>query len=97
MGHSTKNCFPLKAKVQSLVKAGWLKFQKTGKEPNVNQNPLPNHENPVINVVVTLVKHYKSDVYKVTTSMRILFQILHEVGYIPLSADDGNVGLKCKN
>ncbi|TYK21922.1 Gag-pro-like protein [Cucumis melo var. makuwa] len=39
--HSTENCFPLKAKVQSLVKGRWLKFKKTGEEPDVNQNPLP--------------------------------------------------------
>ena len=41
VGHYTENSFPLKAKVQSLVKAGWLKFKKTGEEPDVNQNPLP--------------------------------------------------------
>ena len=38
VGHSTKNCFPLKAKVQCLVKGGWLKFKKTGEEPDINQN-----------------------------------------------------------
>ncbi|KAA0054570.1 uncharacterized protein E5676_scaffold519G00030 [Cucumis melo var. makuwa] len=29
VGHSIENCFPLKAKVQSLVKTGWLEFKKT--------------------------------------------------------------------
>ncbi|KAA0054657.1 uncharacterized protein E5676_scaffold3734G00290 [Cucumis melo var. makuwa] len=38
VGHSTENCFPLKAKVQSLVKARWLKFKKTEAESDINQN-----------------------------------------------------------
>ncbi|TYK12200.1 uncharacterized protein E5676_scaffold106G001510 [Cucumis melo var. makuwa] len=56
VGHSTENCFPLKTKVQSLVKVGWLKFKKTGEGPNVNQNPLPNHKDPTINVVDTFTQ-----------------------------------------
>ncbi|TYK03247.1 RNA-directed DNA polymerase (Reverse transcriptase), Ribonuclease H-like protein [Cucumis melo var. makuwa] len=58
VGHSTENCFPLKSKVQSLVKARWLKFKKTKGEPYVNQNPLPNHEGPAINVVDTFIERY---------------------------------------
>ncbi|KAA0059164.1 RNA-directed DNA polymerase (Reverse transcriptase), Ribonuclease H-like protein [Cucumis melo var. makuwa] len=79
--HSTNNCFPLKAKVQSLVKDGWLKFKKTREEHDVNQNPLPNHEGPAINVVDTFTKRYKNKVC-MTTSMNTLFQILRGAGYL---------------
>ncbi|KAA0051991.1 uncharacterized protein E5676_scaffold409G002000 [Cucumis melo var. makuwa] len=48
IGHFMENCFPLKAKVQSLVKVEWLKFKKIGEEPDVNQNPLPNHVSPYL-------------------------------------------------
>ncbi|KAA0041904.1 RNA-directed DNA polymerase [Cucumis melo var. makuwa] len=61
VGDSTENCFPLKVKVQSLVKAGWLIFKKTGEEPNVNQNPLPNHECPAINIVDTFTERHKNN------------------------------------
>ncbi|TYK28914.1 Gag-pro-like protein [Cucumis melo var. makuwa] len=82
VGNSTENCFPLEAKVQSLVKAKWLKFKKTGEEPDVNQNPLPNNEGPTINVVDTFKERYKNEVCDVTTSMNALFQILHGAGYL---------------
>ncbi|TYK16525.1 uncharacterized protein E5676_scaffold21G003390 [Cucumis melo var. makuwa] len=82
VGHSMENCFPLKAKVQSLVKAGWLKFKKIGEDSNINQNPLPNHEGPTINVVDTFTERYKNKMCDVTTSMNTLFQILRGVGYL---------------
>ncbi|XWS34981.1 hypothetical protein CRYUN_Cryun21dG0084600 [Craigia yunnanensis] len=49
--HSTENCWPLKYKVQSLIKAGWLDFNKNS-GPNVTAYPLPNHIGPIINVVI---------------------------------------------
>ncbi|KAA0060507.1 RNA-directed DNA polymerase (Reverse transcriptase), Ribonuclease H-like protein [Cucumis melo var. makuwa] len=54
--HSTENYFPLKAKVQSLVKVRRLKFKKTEEESDVNHNPLPNHEGSAINVVDTFTE-----------------------------------------
>ncbi|XP_014524575.1 uncharacterized protein LOC106780783 [Vigna radiata var. radiata] len=41
MGHSTKRCITLKFKVQSLIDAGWLKFQED--KPSVEVNPLSEH------------------------------------------------------
>ncbi|TYK15865.1 uncharacterized protein E5676_scaffold637G00420 [Cucumis melo var. makuwa] len=61
VGHSMENCFPLKTKVQSLVEVGWLKFKKIGEEPDVNQNPSPNHEGPAINVVNAFTKRYNNE------------------------------------
>ena len=55
--------------MQSLVKAGWLKFKKTEEDYNVNKNPLPNHEGPAINVVDTFTERYKNKVCDVTTSI----------------------------
>ncbi|KAA0061241.1 uncharacterized protein E6C27_scaffold455G00760 [Cucumis melo var. makuwa] len=98
VGHSTENCFPLKAKVQSLVKAGWLRFKKTGEEPDVNQNPLPNHEGPSINAVDTFIQRHKNKVSDVATSMKTLFQILHGAGYLsPRFNNDDREKIGCTN
>ena len=68
-----------------------MKFKKTGRESDVNQNHLPNHEGPAINVVDTFTKRYKNKVCNVTTSMNTLFQVLHGAGYLSLrfNNDDG--------
>ncbi|KAI5409937.1 hypothetical protein KIW84_055409 [Lathyrus oleraceus] len=40
-GHDVENCYPLKTKVQDLVRSGILFFKDVG--PNVKKNPLPEH------------------------------------------------------
>ncbi|KAI5436820.1 hypothetical protein KIW84_023080 [Lathyrus oleraceus] len=40
-GHDVENCYPLKTKVQDLVRCGILCFEDVG--PNVKKNPLPEH------------------------------------------------------
>ena len=50
-GHSIENCLPLKYKVQSLIKARWLDFNKSNR-PNVTANPLPNHARPNVNTIM---------------------------------------------
>ena len=40
-GHNVENCYPLKTKVQKLVKSGILSFKDVC--PNVKDNPLPKH------------------------------------------------------
>ncbi|KAI5435104.1 hypothetical protein KIW84_021797 [Lathyrus oleraceus] len=40
-GHNIENCYPLKTKVQDLVRCGILSFEDSG--PNVTKNPLPEH------------------------------------------------------
>ncbi|KAA0047385.1 RNA-directed DNA polymerase (Reverse transcriptase), Ribonuclease H-like protein [Cucumis melo var. makuwa] len=98
VGHYTENSFPLKAKVQSLVKAGWLKFKKTEEESDVNQNPLPNHEGPAINIVDTFTERYKNKVCDVTTSINTLFQILRRAGYLsPRFNNDEGEKFGCAN
>jgi hypothetical protein len=44
IGHSTKNCYGLKHKVQDLIDAKWLTFKE--ESPNVGSDPLPHHEGP---------------------------------------------------
>ncbi|KAI5418068.1 hypothetical protein KIW84_042637 [Lathyrus oleraceus] len=40
-GHDVENCYPLKTKVQDLVRCGILCFEDVS--PNVKKNPLPEH------------------------------------------------------
>ncbi|KAI5409556.1 hypothetical protein KIW84_055107 [Lathyrus oleraceus] len=40
-GHDVENCYPLKTKVQDLVRCDILRFEDVG--PNVKKNPLPEH------------------------------------------------------
>ncbi|XP_052725976.1 uncharacterized protein LOC128194421 [Vigna angularis] len=49
IGHSTEKCMGLKFKVQSLIDAGWLKFQED--KPSVEVNPLAEHENTSTNAI----------------------------------------------
>ncbi|XP_055830762.1 uncharacterized protein LOC129899766 [Solanum dulcamara] len=42
-GHDTENCLTLKDKIDALIKEGVIQLR--GAAPNVNNNPLPNHEN----------------------------------------------------
>ncbi|KAI5418509.1 hypothetical protein KIW84_042946 [Lathyrus oleraceus] len=40
-GHNVENCYPLKTKVQDLMRCGILSFEDS--VPNVTKNPLPEH------------------------------------------------------
>ncbi|KAI5398802.1 hypothetical protein KIW84_064255 [Lathyrus oleraceus] len=56
-GHDVENCYPLKTKVQDLVRSGILFFKDVG--PNVKKNPLPMHGKSVINMVPGCHGKYK--------------------------------------
>ena len=49
-GHSTEDCTALKRKVYDLIKAGALAFDDDD-VPDVNRNPLPDHQWPKINAI----------------------------------------------
>ncbi|KAA0060421.1 uncharacterized protein E6C27_scaffold22G002400 [Cucumis melo var. makuwa] len=91
VGHSTENCFALKRNVQSLINAGWLSFKKSGEKPNVNENPLPNHENPKVNAVDSLVEKCKNEVHEIVMPMEALFEDLFEAGYVSHEYLDPNI------
>ena len=56
-GHDVENCYPLKTKVQDLVRSGILCFEHVG--PNVKKNPLPEHGKSSVNMVQGCPGKYK--------------------------------------
>ncbi|KAI5425472.1 hypothetical protein KIW84_031323 [Lathyrus oleraceus] len=57
LGHDGENCYPLKTKVQDLVRSGILFFEDVG--PNVNKNPFPEHGKSAVNMVQGCPSKYK--------------------------------------
>ena len=82
-GHSIENCLPLKYKVQSLIKAEWLDFNKSN-GPNVTANPLSNHARSNVNTIMEeLGMQIKMKVDEVKSSMNEVYKALIEMGVIP--------------
>ncbi|OIS97904.1 hypothetical protein A4A49_52056 [Nicotiana attenuata] len=54
-GHDTEDCFKLKNEIETLIKRGAIQCTLT--PPNVNRNPLPNHQNQRANMI-TLDEEY---------------------------------------
>ena len=77
--------------MQSLINVGWLSFKKSGEKPNVNENPLPDHENPKVNAVDSLVEKCKNEVHEIVMPMEALFEGLFEVGYVSHEYLDPNI------
>ncbi|XP_019260735.1 PREDICTED: uncharacterized protein LOC109238716 [Nicotiana attenuata] len=48
-GHSTDRCYALKHKVEDLIEAKQIKIRQPA--PNVNNNPLPNHNEASVNMI----------------------------------------------
>ncbi|KAL5191293.1 hypothetical protein HKD37_04G010587 [Glycine soja] len=80
----------LKHKVQSLIDAGWLTFQKDG--PNVKTNPLANHGGPVVNEIEACGLQRPKQMKDGVTSRRFIFEALQEVGIVSF---DGHKGDSC--
>ncbi|KAI5385363.1 hypothetical protein KIW84_072096 [Lathyrus oleraceus] len=55
--HDVENCFPLKTKVQDLVRSGILFFEDIG--PNVKNNSFPEHGKAAVNMVQGYLGKYK--------------------------------------
>ena len=79
-GHSTKNCTTLKRKVQDLIKKGELTFEDED-VPNVNRNPLPNHDGSKVNAVESSEKmQVKRSVKDVCMPMKLVHEVLVKAG-----------------
>ena len=77
-GHSLKDYTALKWMVNELIKRGELTFEDED-VPNVNGNPLPNHEGPKVNAVEDS-QGIKRDVKDVNMPMGLVFEALVKVG-----------------
>ncbi|KAI5437732.1 hypothetical protein KIW84_023736 [Lathyrus oleraceus] len=91
-GHDLENCYPLKTKVQDLVRSGILFFEDVGS--NVKKNPLPEHGKSAVNMVQgypgkykvlipePVVTRYDGSKKKVSPSL-----IIKPAGPVPYSSD----------
>ena len=81
----------LKRKVQSLINVGWLNLKKASEKSDVNNNPLPNHENSKVNVVDCIVEKCKNEVHEILRHMETLFEGFLEAGYVSSEYLDPNI------
>ncbi|XP_017972499.1 PREDICTED: uncharacterized protein LOC108661125 [Theobroma cacao] len=88
-GHSIKNCTAFKHKVQGLIKAGILNFEKKPKQ-NVNNNPLPNHADAGVNAIEREV-YVKRNIRKVETPMEKVFEALVKANMLKVWSEYPNV------
>ncbi|KAI5406029.1 hypothetical protein KIW84_052693 [Lathyrus oleraceus] len=84
-GHDVENCYPLKTKVQDLVRCGILCFEDVG--PNVKKNPLPEHGKSV-NMVQGFPGKYK---VKYVSHIRQSLVEMHRLLNVDEDADEVNV------
>lgn len=88
-GHSIENCTAFKHKVQGLIKAGILNFEKKP-EQNVNNNPLPNHAGAGVNAIEREV-YVKRNIREVETSMEKVFEALVKADMLEVWPECPNV------
>ena len=75
-GHSTEDCTALKRRVHDLIKAGALVFDDDD-VPNVNRNPLSDHQRSKINAIGSDPKlQIEKDVRAVHMPMRTVYKAL---------------------
>ena len=75
-GHSIENCKALKYNVQALIKGGYLNFLNEP-NPNVIDNPWPNHVEPNVNVIIKeQSRKIKTNVEELKTPMMVIYEAL---------------------
>ena len=80
MGYSLEDCTALKWKVSEFIKKGELTFEDED-IPNVNGNPLPNHEGSKVNAVEDSPDlQVTRDVKNVRMPMRLVHEALVKAG-----------------
>ena len=76
MGHSLEDCTTLKWRVNEFIKKEELTFEDED-IPNVNENPLPNHGGPKVNVVEDSQDlQVKRDVKDIRMPIRLVYEAL---------------------
>ncbi|XP_017406150.1 uncharacterized protein LOC108319500 [Vigna angularis] len=80
IGHSTERCMGLKFKVQSLIDAGWLKFQED--KPSIEVNPLAEHENASTNAIEVGRHKLVRNVSEIRSSKKIIFEKVLQLGLL---------------
>ncbi|KAJ8563623.1 hypothetical protein K7X08_032075 [Anisodus acutangulus] len=53
--HDTENCYALRDKIEALIKEGVIQLK--GPSSNVNDNPLPDHDNANVNMITVDEEH----------------------------------------
>ena len=75
-GHSTEDCTALKRRVHDLIKAGALGFDDDD-VPDVNRNPLPDHQRQKINAIDSdLEFQIEKDTKAVRMPMKTVYETL---------------------
>ena len=82
-GHTIENCLPLKYKVQSLIKACLLCFNRNNR-PSVMANLLPNHIGLVVSAIMedSCIK-IKTKVDEIKSSMDEVYYVMVKMRVIP--------------
>ncbi|KAI5429344.1 hypothetical protein KIW84_034087 [Lathyrus oleraceus] len=84
-GHNVENCFPLKNKVQDLMRSGILSFEDSN--PNVTRNPLPSHGKSVNMIQEDLGKYKVKYVSHIRQSLVYLHKMLCQHSYLEHNHD----------
>ena len=90
-GHNVENCFPLKNKVQDLMRSGILSFEDSN--PNVTRNPLPSHGKSVNMIQEDLGKYKVEYVSHIRQSLVGLHKMLCQHSYLKHNHDQCRVAL----
>ena len=81
-GHSTEDCTSLKRIVHNLIKAGALAFDDEN-VPDVNRNPLSDHQRPKINAVKSDLKLLiEKDIRAVCMPMETVYEALFKASML---------------
>lgn len=86
-GHSTENCKALKYKVQDLIDLNVITFAPNS--PNVNNNPMPPHNKPIVNMVeVKEKKNLSSLVGELKTPLIDIKNVLMKNNLFPVCSEN---------
>ncbi|XP_019447337.1 PREDICTED: uncharacterized protein LOC109350567 [Lupinus angustifolius] len=89
IGHSIEHCKALMHKVQNLINAKQLRFQPI--VPDVDRNPLPNHDNQSVNVVdEARGGSFVSEADSVKTHMMVIFKEMCKRGMVEGLVEDND-------